>query len=61
MKDVGEHSVAAWILYLEVNLDEGNLDYVDTKIKEFSTFNSFKGVLSGVEKRLHALRTGQHG
>ena len=61
MKDVGEHSVAAWVLYLEANLDEGNLDLVDAKIKELSTFSSFKGVLSGVEKRLHALRTGQRG
>ena len=49
MKDVGEHSVAAWVLYLEANLDEGNLDFVDAKIKVLSTLRSY------------TLRAGQRG
>ncbi len=59
MKDVGEHSIPAWILYLNANLDDGMLDYVEMRVKELSKHQSFQGLLTGIERRLESLRKAQ--
>lgn len=56
MQDVGEHSVAARILFLNALLDEGNLDAVERQLKELSEIEEFTGLLEGIKDRLRAQR-----
>jgi len=58
MQDVGEHSVAARILFLEAHLDDGNLDFVEKQLEELSQFRSFGALLDGIRKRLREQRQG---
>jgi serine/threonine protein kinase len=57
MRDVGEHSIAARILYLNALLDEGNLDAVERQLKELSAFEEFTGLLEDIKERLRAQRS----
>jgi serine/threonine protein kinase len=56
MKEVGEHSVPARLLFLEAHLDEGNLAFVENQIRELSEFKAFNGLLEGVKRRVVELR-----
>jgi serine/threonine protein kinase len=56
MQDVGEHSVAARILFLNALLDEGSLDDVERQIKELSEIEEFTGLLEGIKERLQEQR-----
>ena len=56
MQDVGEHSVAVRMLFLNALLDEGSLDAVERQIKELSEFDVFDRLLDGVKKRLKEQR-----
>lgn len=52
MQDVGQHSVAARLLFLQALLDDGDIDFVEQQIKELSQCRSFTGLLEGVKRRL---------
>lgn len=56
MKEVGDHCVAARLLFLEAHIDEGNLDFVERQFKELSKFTEFNGLLEGVKRRVMELR-----
>jgi serine/threonine protein kinase len=56
MKDVGEHSVAARLLFLHAHIDEGNLDFVEKQIRELSQIEAFDCLLEEPKKRLKELR-----
>lgn len=52
MIDVGEHSVAAWNLFLKSHIDFGNFEFAERKIKEFKSYPSFKPIIEELENYL---------
>jgi len=57
MKDVGEHSVPAWLLFLKVQLDEKNFGYVEKQLQYLSGVPEFNGLLEGIKKELAVVKS----
>jgi len=56
MKDVGEHSIAAWDLFLRSHIDLKNYEFASKKINEFKEYPSFRPIIQELENYLMCKR-----